>query len=209
MSFSNFFSNTFRKDQYCTTRKNELFNTLSLEPDQKSIIFERISEAKSPIVLERKLKLFFEQYPNTRGVAIIGNSIVQANKTVHILEDKIKQLSHRPTIELIDLMELSTKDHYYSVAYNSNYIKILIQNREKDLIRHLSKQNIPKDLIHLNITPVIGVDHCKYLFDHIRKQDIQLVIMNEQSFKNMKHFLVNDSKSLDNQRKINKAVFVV
>jgi len=209
MIFSNLFSNTFRKEQYYTSRKTELFNTLSAEPDQKGIIFDRFKKVKSTIDLERKLTDFFELFPNTRGVVLIGKSTIQAKITVQILENRIKQLSHRPTIELIDLMEISNKDHYYSVAYNSNYLKILIQNREKELRRHLRKQNIPMESIHLNIIPVTGTDHCKYLFDYTKKQDVQLVIMNEQFFKSMKQFLVSDFKSLDNHGKINTAVFVV
>ncbi|MFT4665806.1 MAG: hypothetical protein ACI9RM_001085 [Ulvibacter sp.] len=209
MSFSNLFSNFFRKYQYYTTRENELFNTISLEPDQKGVIFKRVAEAKSPIVFERKLVAFFKRYPNTQRVAIIANSISQSKETLHILEDKIKQLAHRPTIELIHLMELSPMDHYYSVAYNSIYLKTLMQSREKGLRGHLSKQKVSTDLIRLNIIPAFSRDYSKELFDHIRKQDFQLVVMNESSFEDMKGFLVKDTNSLASDRKIYKAVFVV
>jgi hypothetical protein len=210
MIVSNFLSNFFRGYQYfTTTTKNGLFNTISLEPDQKKVIFNNVAEVKSPIVFERKLNAFFKQFPMTHRVAIIGNSIFKSIETVQILESKIKQLAHRPTMELINIMELSAMDQYYDVAYNSNYLKILTRNRIKDLKISLRKQKVSADLVHLNIIPICGRDYSIELLDYIKKEDFQLVVMNESSFEDLKYFLGKGTKNSPNNRKFYKPVFVV
>jgi len=207
MKVYNFFSILFKKPAFYITPRNELFNAISLSLDQSEIIFKRIAEAKSERLFEKKLTDFFNLYPNTKRVAIVDNLSRHKKETIHILEKKINQLNNAPDIELIDYMKLSAMDHYYSIAHNSRYFKILKQNRENDLRKHLKKQEKAFESIHLNIIPVVSNDSSKELYEYLKKSHFQLVIMNEFTFEKMKTYLTLESSN--KKLKINKGILVV